>query len=262
MNTKISNRINELFESNGREVLSVYYTAGFPELNDTLKIAQYLEEAGADIIEIGMPFSDPVADGPTIQESNKKALDNGMSIRLLFDQLAELREKVSIPVILMGYINPVLQFGINKFCSQCERCGVDGLIIPDLPMAEYLALYKNIFAEHGLKNVFLITPQTSESRIRLIDEHTDGFIYMVSSASVTGAKDLFGEQQRKYFERIQNMQLKNPLLIGFGISNHETFKVASSYSNGAIIGSAFIKLLQTATDLKEQIKQFVKDIKA
>ncbi|MBL6449472.1 tryptophan synthase subunit alpha [Fulvivirga sp. 29W222] len=262
MNTKTSNRINELFESNSKDVLSVYYTAGFPELGDTLKIAQYLEEAGADIIEIGMPFSDPVADGPTIQESSKKALDNGMSLRILFDQLADLRKKVSIPVILMGYINPVLQFGISKFCAECERCGVDGVIIPDLPMAEYLALYENIFLEHGLKNVFLITPQTSESRIRLIDKHTNSFIYMVSSASVTGARDLLGNQQRKYFERVQNMQLKNPLLIGFGISNNETFKAASSYSNGAIIGSAFIKLLQTATNLKEQIKTFVKDIKA
>lgn len=262
MNTKVSNRINELFESNGKGVLSVYYTAGFPDLNDTLRVAQYLEASGADIIEIGMPFSDPVADGPTIQESNKKALDNGMSIKILFEQLKELRKSVSIPVILMGYINPVLQFGMSKFCSECERCGIDGVIIPDLPMAEYLALYKNMFAEHGLKNVFLITPQTSESRIRLIDEHTDSFIYMVSSASVTGAKDLLGEQQQKYFERVQNMHLKNPLLIGFGISNNETFKAASSYSNGAIIGSAFIKLLQAATDLKEQIEKFVKDIKA
>lgn len=262
MKTKVSNRINELFESKKGDVLSVYYTAGFPSLNDTLKIARYLEEAGADIIEIGMPFSDPVADGPTIQESNKIALDNGMSLKLLFEQISELRQVVNIPVILMGYINPVLQFGMNRFCSECERCGIDGLIIPDLPMAEYLALYKNMFADHGLKNTFLITPQTSESRIRLIDEQTDGFIYMVSSASITGAKELMGEQQQRYFERIQNMGLKNPLLIGFGISNNQTFKAAAKYSNGAIIGSAFIRLLQNAKDMKEEIKTFVNDIKA
>ncbi|UII26674.1 tryptophan synthase subunit alpha [Fulvivirga maritima] len=255
-----TNRINEVFQ-NKKNVLSVYYTAGFPELNNTLAIAQNLEVAGADIIEIGMPFSDPVADGPTIQESNKKALENGMSIQLLFEQLKEVRQSVSIPIILMGYINPVLQFGIDAFCEKCEEVGVDGLILPDLPMAEYLALYKDKFDDHGIKNVFLITPQTSENRVREIDQNTDGFIYMVSSASTTGARGSFSEEQISYFERIKKMDLKNPTLIGFGISNNDTYEQACTYSSGAIIGSAFINCIDSSGIEKEIINQFVKDIK-
>nr|WP_237390690.1 tryptophan synthase subunit alpha [Fulvivirga sediminis] len=255
-----TNRINDVFQ-NKKNVLSVYYTAGFPELNNTLAIAQYLEAAGADIIEIGMPFSDPVADGPTIQESNKKALENGMSIKLLFEQLKEVRQSVSIPIILMGYINPVLQFGIHEFCENCEEVGVDGLILPDLPMAEYMAVYKGKFEKHGIKNVFLITPQTSEQRVKEIDQNTDGFIYMVSSASTTGAKGSFSVEQINYFERIKNMNLKNPTLIGFGISNHDTYLQACTYSSGAIIGSAFINCIDSSGIEKGNINQFVKDIK-
>lgn len=260
-NTTATNRIQALFEKRNSGILSVYYTAGYPKINDTIRIAEYLEQAGVDIIEIGIPFSDPVADGPTIQVSNKKALDNGMSMKLLFRQLATLRKSVSIPVILMGYINPVIQYGVNSFCAECERCGIDGVILPDLPIAEYLALYKDLFDAHGLKNIFLITPQTTMERIRMIDENTDGFIYMVSSASITGARDMVDSRQTEYFQRIKAMGLKNPTLIGFGISNKATFEATTGYSSGAIIGSAFIKALENATDLKSDIKTFVESIK-
>ncbi len=255
------NRINRLFREKGNDLLSVYYTAGFPGPEDTMEIARLLEEAGADIIEIGMPFSDPVADGPTIQASNNQALKNGMSIARLLSGLRNMREQISLPVILMGYINPVLQYGVEKFCSECEQAGVDGLILPDLPMAEYLQEYKQIFDNHGLKNVFLITPQTSEERIRQIDDNTDGFIYMVSSAATTGAKKGFSDEQLEYFERIRSMQLQNPLLIGFGISDHSTYSKANEYARGAIIGSAFIRLLSETEDKERDIKKFIKEIK-
>lgn len=261
MEAKVTNRINELFERKKTNILSVYYTAGFPSLDDTLRIARYLQAAGADLIEIGIPFSDPVADGPTIQDSNKKALDNGMTLKLLFSQLADLRKHVDIPVILMGYINPVLQYGVDKFCAECEKCGIDGLILPDLPVTEYIQHYKAQFDAAGLKNVFLITPQTSESRIRQIDEYSDSFIYMVSSASTTGAKDHVLQNQVAYFQRVKKMALKNPTLVGFGISNHETFRVAAENSSGAIIGSAFIKLLEQSSDLEGDIRSFVKNVK-
>ncbi|HNP18555.1 MAG TPA: tryptophan synthase subunit alpha [Fulvivirga sp.] len=254
------NRINKLFKEREGDILSVYFTAGYPQLDDTLKIAKSLEEAGADLIEIGMPFSDPVADGPTIQESNKKALDNGMSIKVLFDQLKELRKEVSMPVILMGYINPILQYGVEQFCESCKAVGVDGLIIPDLPIAEYLKTHKTVFDKYDLKNVFLVTPQTSVERILTIDQHSDSFIYMVSSAGTTGAKTAFSEENTKYFKRINNMGLANPTLIGFGISNSETFQQAAHYSRGAIIGSAFIKLLATSKE-RDSISEFVKEIR-
>jgi tryptophan synthase alpha chain len=239
----------------------VYFTAGFPQLNDSVRIMQSLQEAGADIIEVGIPFSDPVADGPTIQDSNQTALNNGMTLKGLFQQLASIREKVQIPILFMGYINPILQFGIEKFCQECQRIGVDGLILPDLPMQEYLDEYKNMFEKYGLRNVFLITPQTSENRIRTIDAHTKGFIYMVSSASTTGAKQDISQKQYDYFTRVKNMNLKNPTLIGFGISNKETFESACNYSSGAIIGSAFIKMLANSHNLEQDIKNFVKSVK-
>ena len=261
INTTDTNRITELFRAEKSELLSVYFTAGFPEIGDTLKIARYLDSAGADIIEIGMPFSDPIADGPTIQKSNNVALKNGMTIARLFDQLSELRSHVQIPVILMGYINPVLQYGIHNFCRKCRETGVDGLILPDLPMAEYLEFYRDTFEEYGLKNIFLITPQTNPERIRVIDNETDGFIYMVSSASTTGAKNGIGDEQISYFKRIRDMKLHNPTLVGFGISNRDTFQTACQYSNGAIIGSAFIRLLQENGASEEAIKNFIKEIK-
>ena len=256
-----SNRISKLFQDKERDILSVYYTAGFPQLDDTVRIAEYLEQAGADVIEIGMPYSDPLADGPTIQQSGTQALDNGMTISTLFDQLQDIRAKVSLPLILMGYLNPALQFGLERFCQACKRVGVDALIIPDLPMQEYLDEYKALFESYGLYNIFLISPQTSEARIRLIDEHSHGFIYVVSSASITGAKTGITNEQVAYFERIQGMQLQHPTLIGFGISNHDTFQTACKHAEGAIIGSAFIKVLAESKDLAQDIPRFVKEIR-
>ena len=255
------NRINKLFEDKNSQILNIYFTAGYPSLDDTLTIAQYLDRAGVDMIEVGIPFSDPVADGPTIQKSNQIALNNGMTIELLFEQLTELRKQVSIPVILMGYINPVLQYGIEAFCEKCASIGIDGVIFPDLPIEVYQNEYEVIFEQYGLHNTFLITPQTSEGRIRRIDQLTSGFIYLVSSASVTGAKSSVSDQQEVYFDRIKRMNLKNPQLIGFGISNQATFEKACKNANGAIVGSAFIKMLEDTDNLEVGIKQFVKAIK-
>lgn len=259
MEQVITNRIDKVFEEK-KDILNVYFTAGFPKLNDTLRIAQALESSGADMIEIGIPFSDPVADGPTIQDSSQVALSNGMTIHELFEQLIELRSSVSIPVLLMGYINPILQYGMEAFCKKCAEVGVDGLIIPDLPMLEYEEVYKSVFEENGLHNIFLISPNTSESRIRMIDQASSGFIYMVSSSSVTGAKAGIDSNQIAYFKRIQAMKLTNPTLIGFGISDRESFTRASEHANGAIIGSAFIKQLMKDSS-GEGIGQFVKAIK-
>ncbi|MGK7396888.1 MAG: tryptophan synthase subunit alpha [Candidatus Cyclobacteriaceae bacterium M3_2C_046] len=259
--TVTENRIEQVFKKKKANILSVYFTAGFPRLDDTVPIMNHLQEGGADMIEIGIPFSDPMADGPTIQESNQAALANGMTLNKLFEQLQQVRASLDIPIILMGYFNPVLQYGLEKFGRKCEECGVDGLIIPDLPMQDYLDLYKAQFDQFGLYNIFLITPQTSPERIRLIDENSHGFIYMVSSASITGAKSGITPDQIRYFERVRDMQLKNPTLIGFGISNRETFNTASQYAAGAIIGSAFIKVLQKSTNLKNDIIEYIKAVK-
>ncbi len=236
------NRINKRLSEDGK-ILSIYFTAGYPKLDDTVQIIQELERSGVDLIEIGLPFSDPLADGPTIQQSSTIALHNGMTTEVLFEQLKNIRESVSIPLIIMGYFNPLLQYGVNKFCQKCKEIGIDGLIIPDLPVDVYHEEYQPIFEKYGLINVFLITPQTSDDRIRFIDSVSKGFIYMVSSASVTGTKEGFGKEQRDYFKRIAQMNLKNPQIVGFGISNSETFKEATSLAKGAIIGSAFIKNL-------------------
>jgi tryptophan synthase alpha chain len=254
------NRISQLFQDKKQNILNVYFTAGFPELTDTQIILRALQEAGADMIEIGMPFSDPLADGPVIQASNQKALDNGMSLKVLFEQMQDLRPQIQIPVLLMGYINPVLQFGVENFCRQCQLCGIDGVILPDLPVGEFQETYKSVFDRYGLFNIFLITPQTPEVRIRQIDEISEGFIYMVSSASITGGKNEVSVEQTNYFERIKAMQLKNPALIGFGISDRTTFARASEYAAGAIIGSAFIKVLDKSVSLKSDITAFVKGI--
>ena len=253
------NRINQRFAEKSGNLLNVYFTAGYPSLESTLRIARSLEAAGADLLEIGIPYSDPIADGPTIQESSTQAIKNGMTIEKLFDQLSDLRKHVTIPVLLMGYLNPVIQYGVERFCKQCQAVGVDGLILPDLPMHEYQEVYASLFEKYGIQNVFLVTPQTSEARIRMIDSHSQGFIYLVSSASITGAKSGISEHQIAYFERIRHMKLQAPTLIGFGISNKETFETACQYAQGAIIGSAFIKQLsQDASD--EAIQQFVKQI--
>ena len=236
------NRINQKLEED-KKLLSNYFTAGYPNINDTVSIIQNLKKSHVDMIEIGLPFSDPLADGPTIQDSSTKALRNGMTSELLFKQLRDIRETVSIPLIIMGYFNPILQFGVEAFCKKCQEIGVDGLIIPDLPVDVYHEEYKSTFEKYGLINVFLITPQTSDERIRFIDSVSDGFIYMVSSASTTGAKTGFGNEQDEYFDRIAKMNLKNPQIVGFGISNNKTFTQATKQAKGAIIGSAFIKYL-------------------
>lgn len=242
MNILIMNRINQKLQEDNK-LLSIYFTAGYPNINDTVPIIENLERSGVDMIEIGLPFSDPLADGPTIQESSTKALRNGMNSDLLFEQLKNIRKTVSIPLIIMGYFNPILQYGVEAFCKKCEDVGIDGLIIPDLPVDVYHQDYQTIFERYGLINVFLITPQTSEERIRFIDSVSKGFIYMVSSASTTGAKTGFGEEQTRYFNRISEMNLNNPQIVGFGISNYETFAQATKHAKGAIIGSAFIKHL-------------------
>lgn len=254
------NRINRLLEEKKQRILSVYYTAGYPHPEDTLPIARQLEQSGADMIEIGIPFSDPIADGSTIQESNNISLKNGMTLTRLFDQLQGLRQYVRFPVILMGYVNPLLQYGMEPFCRSCQAVGVDGLIIPDLPMIEYRTKYRALFEQYGLKNIFLISPQTSEARIRQIDESTDAFIYMVSTAGTTGARNRFSEEAMAYFKRIEAMKLKNPRLIGFGISNTHTFEQASQFAAGAIIGSAFIKALTGSHDLEKDTDQFISEI--
>jgi tryptophan synthase alpha chain len=255
------NRIETLFETKKENILSVYFTAGFPNLNDTVEIIQLLEKNGVDLIEIGIPFSDPTADGLTIQRSSETALKNGMNLELLFEQLQNIRASVKIPLILMGYFNPVYQFGVERFCAKCVEIGIDGTILPDLPLNEFENEYKNIFLKNNLHNILLITPQTSETRIRQIDDACSGFIYMVSSSSTTGAGKKVEDFQKSYFERIQHMNLKNPRLIGFGISDNSTFANACKYANGAIIGSAFVKSFNPELKLEESISVFVKEIR-
>jgi len=252
------NRIQSKLQED-KKLLSIYFTAGYPQINDTVSIIQDLEKNGVDMIEIGLPFSDPLADGPTIQESSTKALKNGMTTEKLFHQLKDIRKTVKIPLIIMGYFNPMLQYGVEAFCKKCEEIGIDGLIIPDLPVDVYSEKYKTIFEKYNLLNVFLITPQTSEERIGFIDSVSNGFIYMVSSASVTGTTSSFGTETKDYFKRISGMNLKNPQIVGFGISDKESFNEATQYANGAIIGSAFIKYL-TKNGVGE-ISEFVKTIR-
>ena len=242
-----------------KKILSIYFSAGFPALNDTVKIIQDLENNGVDLIEIGLPFSDPLADGPTIQASSTTALENGMTTKLLFEQLENIRQSVKIPLIIMGYFNPMFQFGVENFLKKCQEIGIDGLIIPDLPANVYANEYKELFEKYGILNIFLITPQTPDERIRYIDSVSSGFIYMVSSASVTGSSSGFGEIQHQYFKRINEMNLKNPQIVGFGISDKTSFDQATKYAKGAIIGSAFVKYLSQNGTL--DIAKFVNDLK-
>ena len=236
------NRIQHTL-SQDKKILSIYFTAGFPNLNDTKSLIENLSKNGIDMIEIGLPFSDPLADGPTIQASSTQALKNGMTSKIVFEQLKDIRKTVEIPLIIMGYFNPMLQFGMEDFLKKCQETGIDGLIIPDLPLEIYLSDYKKLFESYGIAMIFLITPQTSEERIRLIDDNSNSFIYVVSSASVTGSRDSFDENQMAYFERIASMNLKNPQIIGFGISNKTTFQQATKFQKGAIIGSSFIQFI-------------------
>lgn len=242
------NKINQVFAQRGdKKLLSLYFCAGCPSLNGTADVILTMQRRGIDFIEVGIPFSDPLADGPVIQTAATKALKNGMNLHTLFSQLQAVKEQVQIPLILMGYLNPILHFGIEAFCQSCVEAGVSGMIIPDLPFKDYLEVVKPIADRYDLRVIMLITPETSEERIRFIDEHTDGFIYMVSSAAITGAQKSFDEQKQEYFRRINQMQLRNPRMIGFGISNAQTLKAAQDNAAGAIIGSKFVTLLDEAS---------------
>lgn len=249
-------RIKDLFARKNNHVLNIYCTAGYPQLNSTLEVMEQLQEGGADMIELGMPYSDPLADGPVIQASSSRALENGMTISVLFDQLKNFRGKIKLPVILMGYMNPVLQFGFEKFCATAAGAGVDGLILPDLPMFEFESEYGAIINKYGLDFIFLVTPETSEERIRQLDALSSGFLYAVSSSSTTG-KEKNLQQQSAYFEKLQAMKLKNPVLVGFGIKDRETFNTACRFANGAIIGTAYIKVLENSADIKKSTKEFL-----
>ena len=252
------NRINQTLNQD-KKLLSIYFTAGFPQLEDTVPILKQLQEAGVDMIELGLPFSDPLADGPTIQESSTQALRNGMTSDKLFTQLEGIRECIHVPLIVMGYFNPMMQYGVERFCKRCQEVGIDGLIIPDLPADVYHEQYQSLFQQYELLNMFLITPQTPEERIRYIDQVSEGFIYMVSSAATTGAQGSFGDTQQHYFQRIADMKLQSKLLVGFGISNAETYQSAVAHSQGAIIGSAFIKHLEANGN--QSVQEFVKTIR-
>lgn len=257
------NRLDQLFANKQSQVLNVYFTAGYPALEDTVTIITELAAAGVDLIEIGVPFSDPMADGETIQRSSMRALKNGMTLDLLFEQIAEVRKKVDVPLVLMGYLNQVMQYGDEKFLAACQRVGVDGLILPDLPVYEYEQHYKKLIDAVGLRTTFLITPNTSESRIHEISRLSDGFIYVVSSSSITGKSAGISDEQIAYFERINALELKNPTLIGFGISDAESFNTACHYANGAIIGSAFIRALgkEDGPGVAEVCREFVGSIR-
>lgn len=238
------NQLKRIIKEKQGAVCSLFFTAGFPELNDTEQIIMDLQDSGVDFIEVGMPYSDPMADGPTIQMSSDKALANGMNLDLLFDQLMEIKDRVNIPLVLMGYFNQMLKYGEDLFLEKAQKAGIETLILPDLPMIEYENQYQEKFKSYGISNVFLVTPQTSEARIRKIDEMSEAFIYVVASASITGSKGEIGSEQEAYFKRIKSMKLRNPQIIGFGISNKETFDQANQYLDGAIIGSAFIRALE------------------
>ena len=255
------NRIDKLFSEKKKNILSVYFTAGHPTLNSTVEIIQELEKSGVDMIEIGIPFSDPLADGPVIQQSSQVALKNGMSLKLLFEQLKDIREKVNIPLLLMGYLNPVYQYGIEKFVKKAAEIGIDGTILPDLPVQEYLEEYKPIFSKYNFYNIFFIAPETEDERMKILDSNSQGFIYMVSSSSTTGIKSDIKEDQEAYFNRVKELNLRNPKVVGFGISNKDSFTKVCQYVEGAIIGSAFVRQLdQGKNNLKETISGFISSI--
>ena len=242
------NRINQIFQQRSHGLLSLYFCAGHPTLESTVPIIKAMERRGIDFIEVGIPFSDPMADGPVIQDAATKALRNGMSLRTLFQQLHDIRREVSLPLILMGYMNPIYRYGYEAFFERCAQTGIDGVIIPDLPFRDYLDEVKPVADRHDVRVIMLITPETSEERIHFIDDHTDGFIYMVSSAAITGAQKEFNEAKQAYFNRVNQMQLKHPRMIGFGISNRQTLQAAQSNAAGAIIGSKFVQLLDETHD--------------
>lgn len=257
---EVNNRLDKLFSQQQTGILNMYCTAGYPQLNSTVEVLTALQNSGADVVEIGIPYSDPIADGPVIQQSNMQALANGMSIPTLFAQLRNMRENIQLPVILMGYMNPVLQFGFEKFCEAAANVGVDGIILPDLPMYEFETMYQQHFKNNNLRFIFLVTPETSEERIRKIDNLASGFIYAVSSSSTTGNTKAI-EDQQAYFKKLQDMNLANPVLVGFGIKDRQTFNAACAHTNGAIIGSAYINALKNITDIAAATKDFINSIK-
>lgn len=252
------NSIKNIFQQKDQNLLSIFFTAGFPKLHDTVEVITALSKNHVDFIEVGLPYSDPLADGLTIQDSSQIAIQNGMNLDIVFEQLKSIKETNSTPLVLMGYLNQVLKYGEDKFCKVCVACGIDTVILPDLPMIEYENHYRKLFKKYGITNVFLITPHTSEERIRKIDDLTEAFIYVVASASITGAKGKISSQQIEYFERIQSMKLQSKLIVGFGISDKHTFTTACNYANGAIIGSAFIKFL--AKNGTKKIDEFISPI--
>jgi len=254
------NRIDKLFRNKKNNILSIYFTAGYPELKSAEGIIKDLCAAGVDMIEIGMPFSDPLADGPVLQQSNSAALKNGMSIHLLFTQLEKIRKEVSVPLLLMGYLNPVLKYGMEKFCLRCAATGIDGVIIPDLPPEVWTEQFRPVFEKYNLYNIFLISPRTDDDRIRKLDSLSRGFLYIVSSSSTTGKSEGFGQSKIEYLKRLQGMDLKNPGLTGFGISDAENFSQACRYSRGAIIGSAFVKMMGEKPAGYFTIKEFIDSI--
>ena len=255
------NRLTKLFSKKDTEILNIYFTAGHPNLDDTVKIIDTLTQSGADLIELGVPYSDPMADGETIQNSSSKALKNGMTLSLLFEQVTKSREISQVPLILMGYYNQMLQYGFERFLQACQKAGVDGLIIPDLPMSIYERDYQELFDQYDLKMSFLITPETSDDRILLADKLSSGFIYVVSKSSITGSAKAIDESQKAYFQRIVDLNLTSPRLIGFGIHDRETYLTACENSYGAIIGSAFIRAIDRAEDLEGSIKEFMGEIR-
>lgn len=258
----IVNRISTLFAEKKKNLLSIFTTAGYPRLDSTIAVVKALEKSGADLVEIGIPFSDPVADGPVIQESNSIALGNGITLQKILEQVRELRQSCKIPIVLMGYLNPVMQFGVERFCEEASQAGVDGIILPDLPFDEYDLVYRSLFEAHGLAMIFLISPTTSVERIQQIDHISRGFIYAVSASSTTGVKEDFSPEQIAYFERLSTMKLTNPLLIGFGISNHQTLSTACRYAAGAIVGSAFVSKIKDSADIDGDVTQFIQRIKS
>ena len=254
-------RVSNLFSVKKDHILSIYFCAGAPDPDNTAEVIKALQDGGVDMVEVGIPFSDPMADGPVIQNASSQALRGGMSLKRLFSQLKDIRKDVNIPLILMGYLNPIIHYGFEHFCESCAECGIDGMIIPDLPFKDYMEEFKPVADKYGLKIIMLITPETSEERIRFIDEHTDGFIYMVSSASTTGAQKSFDDVKLEYFNRVNAMNLRNPRMIGFGISNKQTLDAAFANASGAIIGSKFVSLLEKAASPEAAVKELMEALK-